>query len=101
MKKGISVRKLHRDLRLSLCVSLLYVGAWPLGCSFRPSVCSYTLLFRRLTPSADSPVAKAVSTRADRRRAWQKILALSHPPRKTWFQQESAGARACFSALLS
>ena len=37
MKKGISDRKLHRDLRLSLCVSLLYVGGVAAGLLF-PSV---------------------------------------------------------------
>ena len=37
MKKGISDRKLDRDLRLSLCVSLLYVGGVAAGLFF-PSV---------------------------------------------------------------
>ena len=37
MKKGISDRKLDRDLRLSLCVSLLYVGGVVAGL-FIPSV---------------------------------------------------------------
>ena len=37
MKKGISDRKLHRDLRLSLCFSLLYVGGLAAGLFF-PSV---------------------------------------------------------------
>ena len=37
MKKGINVRKLHRDLRLSLCVSLLYGGGVAAGLFF-PSV---------------------------------------------------------------
>ena len=34
MKKGINVRKLHRDLRLSLCVSLLYIGGMAAGLFF-------------------------------------------------------------------
>ena len=37
MKKGTSDRKLDRDLRLSLCVSLLYLGGVAAGLIF-PSV---------------------------------------------------------------
>jgi hypothetical protein len=37
MKKGISDRKLDNDLRLSMCVSLLYVGGVAAGLFF-PSV---------------------------------------------------------------
>jgi uncharacterized membrane protein len=36
MKKGISDRKLHQDLRLSLCFSLLYVAGLAAGLFFLP-----------------------------------------------------------------
>jgi hypothetical protein len=53
--------------------------ASPPGCSSRPSACSYTVLFRRLTPSADLRVSSARSTRDDRQ-AWRKNIGYPWPP---------------------
>jgi hypothetical protein len=69
MKKGMSDKKLRRDLWLSLCFALLYIAGVVGGFFFPSSVCSYTLLFRRHTPSADLRDSSARSTRDDRRLA--------------------------------
>jgi uncharacterized membrane protein len=68
MKKRLGGTKLRRDLRLSLYFCLYFTSrGWLPGCSPHSWVCSYTVLFRRLTPLADSSITKAAATRADRR----------------------------------
>jgi uncharacterized membrane protein len=66
MKKGLSDMKLRRACGFRCALRFFTSQASSAGCSSRPLVCSYTLLFLRRTPSADSRASSARSARDDR-----------------------------------